>query len=1188
MIADFSIQTVRNLPIEDVVGMYIPLKKNKALSPFTDEKTPSFSVSPSKNIFKCFSSGKGGDGITFVMEYKKLSFIEAIEEIANNHNITLAYDEVSDEERETRKKEFERRQTINELLTWANAHFASENIPQKFVAFRRFKKETLNKFKIGYASNSKDDIYQSALKAGLDLKALTQAGLIRNNNDKYYDTFQQRVIFPIHDNLGRIVAFTGRLYPEPTEQEKITLKEKGNYIPPKYFNSPDTLWEKGKHLYGLHLATKAIQSKGLVYLVEGNTDVMRFHEHGIENVVAPCGTALTQDQINLIKRYTDKVCIVPDSDKAGIKALHRSAELMLQNEITVYVLIPEKGKDPDEYLKRKDKEKVQEWLNDQEDYLSDYCVRVGLKQAAIGPKEKTDAITNVGRLIELIEDKILRKSYYDAITSNWKDFKQYKLKKRAKDIELPEDFNKDRREEYYEFGFFEEKNAYYYDKDGVQKTICLFKMKYLYFVETDDIPVYVVKFTNTFGKSVIKALSADQLTLLSDFKKTVGRFKGRFIFEANEFYLNKINIKLRGGLRAAKEPTNMGYYPEKNFWIWANGIYADGKLHKPDNYGVVKMKYSIKSINDFLKLPGESVIEINNKDHMIDDAKSSADKIGKEKLQDLIDANLVFTLEYYYLPYAGKMGLNINDNDYSDQKRFKLFPNSEIDFERWSMLIVDVYHNNGILMQGYFLMSLFRDIIYENNNHYTPLLNMFGPPQQGKSTAARSLAKMFGARHGEEEGSNLNTDTSSGIMEYINKFKNSIIWINELSRNLKKEREVKIEMLKTLAGGSGRKTRQTRSYAANKEKNHNGAIISGQDSPSFDPGLHDRVIPLKFDGQHRNQEKFDELKKLENKGYCTQVTADLLQYRQLIESNYFLYAKATKRQLIEGLKEMISEGNLESMPDDRIILNIVSMAAPVKILMENTELPFAFSFDEFISLALENIKYKSQIKATTNEVAQFFSVLAGAEIREGEHWKIQKEKDGKIKLFIRLRQIMPFYRQAASRQQMSPYGEGDIKDMLLMHRACKNEDAANPKYTVGLRTAGVDFPKAKIRNTSAIVLDYNILRSEGIEISSSEGFVEDFIKEDDESFEKSINTLIMAKTQLNGHAKETVFNFLLDEELADGKPKAITDLLWLFNRVNNTNLSKETFKEYCMEFMQQVKIKKVNFKEGNLIIKNFT
>ena len=597
------------------------------------------------------------------------------------------------------------------------------------------------------------------------------------------------------------------------------------------------------------------------------------------------------------------------------------------------------------------------------------------------------------------------------------------------------------------------------------------------------------------------------------------------------------------------------------------------------------MKYAIESVEQFLKLPGESVIEINKKDYLIESPAVSFKKIGEDNLRSLIENKLVFILEHYYLPYSGK--LKLSDNDYTDQKRFKYTPNKEIDFKRWSQLVKDVYHNNGVLMQAYFIMSIFRDVIYDGNNFYTPLLNMFGPPQQGKSTAARSMGRMFGARFGEEEGINLNTDTSSGIMQYVNKFQNTIIWVNELSRNLKKEREVKIEMLKTYAGGSERKTRATSTYKANKEKNRNGTIISGQDSPNFDPGLNDRVIPLKFDGKHRNPDKFDELKHLENKGYCTQVTVDLLQYRKLIESYYYKYSKKAKNHIIISLKALIKEGKLDAMPDDRIILNMISLAAPIEILYEFTELEFAFTLEEFYQLALDNIIYKSKIKATTNEVAQFFSVIDAADLREGEHWKLQKEKDGKVKLFLRIRKIMPFYRQAASRQQMSPFGESDIKDMLLMHRACQNDDVIDPKYNLGIRN-NVDFPESNIKNTTAIVLDYDILRSEGVELSSKNGFVDDFEAQDDETLTNTVRELAAQASQhkngLNGHAKEYVFNMLLDEPLASGNPLAITDLLELFNRKHNSNMDTVTFMGYCMEFIQQEKSRKSKIENGCLMI----
>lgn len=1187
MIKESTIQKVRELAIEDVVGQYVDIKKNKALSPFTEEKTPSFSIHPAKNIYKCFSSGKGGDGINFIMELKNLTFLEAVEELAKSHGIAVEYQEnnFTAEQKAAAQQERERKESISALLNWALAIFCSNNVPKRWQAHRKFSNQTLEKFKIGYASTAKDDLYQAALKAKLSLPNLLEAGLIREHEGKYYDTFQDRVIFPIYDKTGRLVAFTGRLAHDLTEQQKEAAKAEGKYLPPKYYNSPDTLWEKGKNLYGLHLAAKAIQKANMVYLVEGNTDVMRLHEQGIYNVVAPCGTALTSDQIALIRRYTDHVCIVPDGDKAGIKAMQRSAELFIKAQMTVSILEPVDGKDPDDLLKNKTKEETAAYLADLKNYLAEYCLCIAMAKGEESPKAKADAIKELGNLLDLIEDDIERKAYYDAIKADWKPFADYKLKKKVEELQLPKDFDRDRAKEHFNFGFVEENNAYYYVEREQKKTICLFKMEYLYFVETDDIPVYVVRFTNTFGKSAIKALTADQLTLLSEFKKTVGRFRGRFIFEGNEHYLNKINVKLRGGVRAAKEPLNMGYYPQRNFWIWANGIWDQGKLHKPDQFGVVKMRYPLNSIESFLNLPGESVIEINRKDHLIESPQRTLDKMGRDNLQQLIDNELVYTLEYFYLPYAGKLGLKLNDNDYSDQQRFKYVENNELHFERWSKLMREVYHHNGVIMQAYFIMSVFRDVVYDGNNYYNPLLNMFGPPQQGKSTAARSLCRMFGARHGEEEGSNLNTDTSSGIMEYINKFKNSIIWINELSRNLKKEREVKIEMLKTLAGGSGRKTRQTRSYAANKEKNHSGAIISGQDSPSFDPGLHDRVIPLKFDGQHRNPEKFDELKKLENKGYGTQVTAELLQYRKLIESYYPDFAKRSKKKLLNSLKEMVLAGELETMPDDRIVLNMVSLAAPVEILMQYTELSFAFSIEEFYALALHNIKYKSQIKATTNEVAQFFSVLAGAELREGEHWKLQKEKDGKVKLFLRLRQIMPLYRQAASRQQMSPFGEGDIKDMLLMHRAAQNEETANPKYSLGLRSGNVDFPDANIRNTSAIVLDYEMLRSEGIEFRSNKGYVEDFEIADDESFAKTLEDLTKPKKHLNGHAKEAVFAFLRLPDLATGQALELNELLELFNHDKEPPLSKEVFMGYCMEFMQIEKTKEVRFEKGALYIK---
>lgn len=1182
MISSQTVAAVKSLHIEDVAGRYLKLdSKNKAISPFTEEKTPSFSVHTAKNIYKCFSTGKGGDGISFVMELKKLSFQEAIEQIANDHGIEIIRENISPEKEAKLKKEQEQKKSIKRLLEWANTQWQFNEIPKVWKLSRKFSDEVLNKFKVGYA-NRENQIATLFEKAGFDKNELIEAALL---NSKNYDAFQDRIIFPIYDVRGNVVAFSGRITKDLSPKQKAALKEKGGFIPPKYYNSSESLYTKGDHLFGLHLAINATVEKKFLILVEGNTDVLRFHEHGIENVAAVLGTALTKNQIKLIKRYTDTVCIIPDVDSAGLKALDRGAQLLIKNGISVQILLPDPGQDPDEFLKQKTKAEAEKWVSDREDYISDYKIRTAMAEADESPKTKADAISALGSLVELIEDNILRKSYYDDLCKTWSAFKSYKLEKHVKDVELPKNFNKNHQEEIFEYEFFEEDQCYFSFEKSKKVRICPFTMEYLYYVETGDIPIYVVRFTNTFGKQKIKALTADQLTVVGEFKRIVGRFYGRFIFEGSEAHLNKINIKLRGGVKPAVEPAQMGYNADKGFYVWANGIWQNQQLHQPDSYGVVTMKTTMTTVEEFMKIGGESVIEINGKDHLIENVKVTAEKIGEAQLEHFIQAELVKTLQFYYLPFADKQNLRMDEKDYTDHKRFFLIQNDKIDFKKWCKLMPDVYGPNGTLSVGYYIMSLFRDVVYKGNNFYSPLLNMFGPPQQGKSTAARSICRMWGETHGEEEGINLNTDTSSGIMEYINKFSNAIIWVNELSRNLKKEREVKIEMMKTLAGGSGRKTRTTKAYNTKNEKNSCGAILSGQDSPSFDPGLHDRVIPLKFDGQHRNPEKFDELKKLENKGYCTQITADLLQYRSLLEVNYQPYSKAFTKELKDRLKLMIKDGEIDAMPDDRIILNIVSISVPVKIFMEKTGLQFAFSFDEFFELCLKNIKYKSEIKATTNEVAQFFSVLSGSDIIEGIHYKFQKEKDGKTKLFIRLRAIMPLYRMAASRQQMSPFGENDIKDMLLMHRSTQNEEDHNPKYALGWRPGNVDFPDANTSKTSALVMDYDILKSEGVELRSSTDI--DLLPEnDDASLKATVKIVANQKTYMNGNAKKLLFEFLMHEALM-GKHKD-KEILELFNRDKNPKMTELDFKFHLAEFKDFAKGKReVIYENGILTITEY-
>jgi len=359
MISHTTIETVRDLAIYDVVSKYqdITLKKTAAntwrgTSPWTQEKTPSFYVVGPKNIFKDFSSGKGGGPVQFVMEKDGLEWIDAVKSLCSQHGIQIEYDKNPPPE-ETISKSVE----IQAALEWACAHFCANPIPESFTKYRAFPDECLAPFKVGYANPSWNDLLKSAITAGHKPEILLQAGLIRkrentnggidtvflNPNDGYYDYFRDRIIFPVFDYRGNVVAFSGR------DAETQPVKE-GHEKPVKYMNSPETCYDKSRHLFGLYQAIKDKAAKDRMmkegaYLVEGPTDVIRFHKHTFSNTVAPCGSALTEQQAKLLKRYTDKIIYVPDNDcdkpkNAGIEAMERNAPIAIKAGFTVKVLIP--------------------------------------------------------------------------------------------------------------------------------------------------------------------------------------------------------------------------------------------------------------------------------------------------------------------------------------------------------------------------------------------------------------------------------------------------------------------------------------------------------------------------------------------------------------------------------------------------------------------------------------------------------------------------------------------------------------------------------------------------------------------------------------------------------------------------------------------------------------------------------
>lgn len=401
---DQIFQTAR---IEEVIGDFTNLKKSgsnyKALSPFTNEKTPSFYVSPAKQIFKCFSSGKGGNVITFLKEHEQMSYPEALRYLADKYQIQIEEDEPDPEYEELRDK----RESLYVVTKFAHDFFIDElhksdegkAVGLSYFKERNFTTDTIKKFGLGYAPGQ-NQLLQKAKEKGYKEEFLLETGLVKKNDRGPYDGFRNRVIFPIHDLSGRPVGFGARTL-------RTDLKKT-----PKYINSPESeIYLKNQLLYGIHHAKNSMVKNDMCYMVEGYTDVLSMHQAGIENVVASSGTSLTEGQIKLIKRYTQNITMLYDGDPAGIKASFRGIDLILEQDMNVkLVLLPEED-DPDSFAQKNSKSEVIEFLTaNSEDFLN-FKTRVLLKNTQNDTAAKAEAVKDVIKSVAIIPDHVTRNLY---------------------------------------------------------------------------------------------------------------------------------------------------------------------------------------------------------------------------------------------------------------------------------------------------------------------------------------------------------------------------------------------------------------------------------------------------------------------------------------------------------------------------------------------------------------------------------------------------------------------------------------------------------------------------------------------------------------------------------------------------------------------------------------------------------
>ena len=389
--------------IVEVIGDFVQLKKRGAnyvgLSPFANERTPSFTVSPVKGIFKDFSSGKGGSAVTFLMELEKFTYPEALKWLAKKYGIEIEETVESPENREADNH----RESLMIVTGYAAKFFheslldtdEGKNIGLSYFKERGFSKDTITKFELGYSPDQWEAFTGQAIKEGYKQEFLEESGLsVKRDNGSLYDRYRGRVMFPIHSFSGRVIAFGGR-----------TLKSDKNV--PKYVNSPESeIYHKSSVLYGLYFAKKAIREEDNCYLVEGYADVISVHQAGIENVVASSGTSLTVEQIRLMGRLTKNITILYDGDAAGIKASLRGLDLILEEGLNVKVVLFPDGHDPDSYVRKVGTSAFKKYIEDTKKDFILYKTDILLKEVGNDPIKKADVIREIVESIAKIPDSI--------------------------------------------------------------------------------------------------------------------------------------------------------------------------------------------------------------------------------------------------------------------------------------------------------------------------------------------------------------------------------------------------------------------------------------------------------------------------------------------------------------------------------------------------------------------------------------------------------------------------------------------------------------------------------------------------------------------------------------------------------------------------------------------------------------
>jgi DNA primase catalytic core len=840
------------------------------------------------------------------MKHTGSTFKQAVERLARDYNIPLpkGFNNPPSEAERAAAIEYEGLLNLTQqVMQWFQRNYDSNAYAQDYVNQRKWPQDYFREIGGGYAPAAWHDLDKQAETAGWDKEALVGLGFLskKEGKEEYYDRLRGRIVLPIRSKSGSIVGYTAR---------DITGEAEA-----KYLNSPETskIFHKGNNLFGIDTAIRTMSAQRRVYVVEGAVDAMRLDIIGQHNAVAPMGTALTDNQLDILRKWASEIIFIPDTDKPvkeglppGTAAVIKNGIKALRGSFTVKVkeIESENGKkeDADSYFTD---------LNifnavEEQSFITWYAAK---RFSLVGDKDteaSNAAMREVADILSLVEDEGLEERYIEElakITStsqkNWRTaLRISRNQQRAAAVKKTSD------EIDSSYGFYKKGKCYFRTSDDAQLTN--FTIKPLFHIKDLINPKRLYEFCNEHGEPEILELKQAELGSVQTFKVRIEGF-GNYIFEGKEQDMTNIKKYLYDKTGSAYEITQLGWQ-DAGFYAWGNGVYYNGKWIPADEYGIV---------------------DIGTRDN-------------------------------YYLPGASKIYAN-DTKLFQFERKFVHLKYSNVTIQEAAGQMISVFGDNARVGLCFLVATLFRDIIVRHTKSF-PILNLFGPKGAGKSELGHSLMSFFIARNTPP---NISNATIAAMADAVGQCANAVVHLDEFKNNIDLDKR---EFLKGLWDGVGRsRMNMDRDKKREITSVSSGVVVSGQEMATADIALFSRFVFLRFSQTEYNEEerhRFNELNKMQSLGF-THLTLEILKLRPVVEGSFIRVFNETLDELSDDLKKYIIE--------DRIKYNWATLLAAYRCVQDYVGFPFTYADIKPIfvnGIILQNKECKSN-----NELSQFWSIV---------------------------------------------------------------------------------------------------------------------------------------------------------------------------------------------------------------------